>query len=250
MRRDGKKAFEDRISGARDFFDYWIEREMVDVNLASLSAKMQLARSLAETVSRVNDPLLRGEVVSKVSARLGVPSEDFRNLLPRQRPGLFQRSQPESGETAPLPRHDVAMLCLLALRDADARQFVRSQNWREVLAQVPDADLLVRILEAEFDPNEPASVNAFMAALPPAEERLVSSWLLQKLPPKGGAMVEKWWLGIRQAIVRRQLEVAENRIKLPQHSTGDVVNLQKQILDLQDQLRELSEFSPARVADS
>jgi hypothetical protein len=29
-----------------------------------------------------------------------------------------------------------------------------------------------------------------------------------------------------------------------------VVNLQKQILDLQGQLRELCEFSPARVTDS
>lgn len=249
VRREGKKAFEDRIAGAREFFDYWIEREVVEVDLASLSAKMQLARNLAETVARVHDPLMRGEVVSKVSARLGVPAEDFRSLLPRQRPGGSQRPRSENGEAVPPPRHDVAMLCLLALRDSEARQFVRSQNWREVLAQVPDADLLVRILEAEFDPGDTASVNAFMAGLPPSEERLVSSWLLQKLPPKGGAMVEKWWLGIRQAILRRQLEVAENRIKLPQHSTGDVVNLQKQILDLQEQLRELSRFSPARVAD-
>jgi hypothetical protein len=79
---------------------------------------------------------------------------------------------------------------------------------------------------------------------------LVSSWLLQKVPPNAGTMVEKWWLGIRQAVLRRQLEVAQNRIKRPQLSTGDVVNLQKQILDLQEQLHELSEFSPARVADS
>jgi hypothetical protein len=62
--------------------------------------------------------------------------------------------------------------------------------------------------------------------------------------------VEQWWLGVRQGVLRRQLEVAEGRIKLPQLSTGDVVNLQKQILDLRDQLHHLSEFSPARAADS
>jgi hypothetical protein len=54
-------------------------------------------------------------------------------------------------------------------------------------------------------------------------------------------MVEKWWLGIRQAVLRRQLDVATNRIKLPNLSTGEIVNLQKQILDLQGQLRELSQ---------
>jgi hypothetical protein len=72
--------------------------------------------------------------------------------------------------------------------------------------------------------------------------------LLQKMPPNAGTMVGKWWLGVRQSVLRRQLEVAKDRIKLPQLSTGDVVNLQKQILDLQEQLHELSE--PARAADN
>ena len=70
IRREGKEEFEKRIAAARDFFDYWIEHEVAAVDLSSLGAKMQLARSLAETVSRVHDPLMRGEVASKVSARL------------------------------------------------------------------------------------------------------------------------------------------------------------------------------------
>jgi len=85
-----------------------------------------------------------------------------------------------------------------------------------------------------------------MATLAATDEGLVSSWLLQKVPPNAGTMVGKWWLGIRQAVLRRYLEVAKNQIKLPGLTTGDVVNLQKEILDLQDQLHELS---PAREAD-
>jgi len=38
-------------------------------------------------------------------------------------------------------------------------------------------------------------------------------------------------------------------MRLPQLSTGEVVNLQKQILDLRQQLHELSQLSPARTAD-
>ncbi len=52
-------------------------------------------------------------------------------------------------------------------------------------------------------------------------------------------MVEEWWLGIRHRVLRRQLDVAKERIKVAKLSTGDIVNLQKQILDLQDQLHEL-----------
>ena len=69
---------------ARDFFDYWIEREAANVDLASLGAKMQLARNLARTVSHVHDPLMRGEVANKMSARLGVSAQDFQTLLGKQ----------------------------------------------------------------------------------------------------------------------------------------------------------------------
>ncbi|HEV2965633.1 MAG TPA: DNA primase [Chthoniobacterales bacterium] len=252
VRREGKEAFESRVAGARDFFDYWIEREAAGVDLASLGAKMQLARSLAGTVSRVRDPLMRGEVASKVSARLGVAAQDFQALLSKQ-PGELLRSNDRSeadgiGGTAPPPRHDIAMLCLLALRDEEAREFLREQNWREILAQVADGEILVRILKSDLRPDDAASLNAFMVTLSPPEERLVSWWLLQKVPLNAAAMVEKWWLGIRQAVLRRQLNVATNQIKLPNLSTGEIVNLQKQILDLQEQLRELSQ--PAGPGDN
>jgi DNA primase len=250
VRREGKESFESRVAGARDFFDYWIERKTAGVDLGSLGAKMQLAKSLADTVSRVHDPLMRGEVVSKVSARLGVAVQDFQSLLPKQRAESLRSGDQsaadgplKAGETAPAPRHDIAMLCLLALRDEKAREFLREQNWREILVQIPDGEILGLILKSDLHPDDAASLNAFMVTLSPPEERLVSSWLLQKAPPNVGAMVEKWWLGIRQSVLRRQLDVAANRIKLPNLSTGETVNLQKQILDLRGQLHELSRLA-------
>src|SRR5216110_1785935 len=74
IRRNGKEEFEKRVTSARDFFDYWIDREAAFVDLSSLGAKMRLARKLAETVSQVRDPLMRGQVLNKMSARLGVPT--------------------------------------------------------------------------------------------------------------------------------------------------------------------------------
>jgi DNA primase len=250
IRHEGKEALESRVAGAHDFFDYLIKRKTSGVDLGSLGTKMQLARSLAETVSRIRDPLMRGEVVSKVSAHLGVTAQDFQSLLSKQRT-VSGRSEdhseadgpPKEDETAPVPRHDIAMLCLLALRDEKAREFLREQNWREILTQVPDGEILALILKSDLHPDDAASLNAFMVTLSPSEERLVSSWLLQKAPPNARAMVEKWWLGIRQAILRRQLDVATSRIKLPNLSTGETVNLQKQILDLRGQLHDLSQLA-------
>jgi DNA primase len=250
VRREGKEEFEKRIEAARDFFDYWIDHETAAVDLHSLGAKVQIARRLAEIISRVNNPLSRGEAINKASARLAVPTADFETLLPKRSrwsPVPTGESQPVEA-SSPRPRHDIAMLCLLALRDEQARNFLQAQNWREVLEQVPDAEILVRILESELHPDDAASLNAFMATLSAADERLVSSWLLQRMPDAAATMVEQWWLGIRQSVLRRQLYIARDRIKLPQLSTGDIVNLQKQILDLQQQLHELSR--PARTDGS
>jgi DNA primase len=240
VRRDGKEQFEGRVANARDFFDYWIDREIASVDLTSMGTKIQAARKLAATVSRVHDPVLLGEIVNKASARLGVAPADFQSLLAKRArvPGAARNSSATETRAAASPPHDIVMLCLLALRDTDARNFLQAQKWREILEQVPDTDILIRILESELKPDDTASLNAFMAKLSPEEERLISSWLMQKMPATTETVVENWWQGICQGVVRRRLETAKNRIKVPGLSAGEVLNLQKQILDLQEQLHE------------
>ncbi|HJT81620.1 MAG TPA: DNA primase [Chthoniobacterales bacterium] len=244
VRKNGKADFEQRVAAARDFFDFWIEREAAATDLGSLGAKMELARNLAQTVGHVHDPMLRGEVVRKVSARLGVSTSEFESLLPRPDRRVYAAKQATSSGPLNLPRHDIAMLCLFALRDEAARNFLVGETWQEVLAQTPGSELLTRILEANIRPGDPASLTAFMATLSPDQESIVAGWLVQKLPDNAGTVAEEWWRGLRQGALRRQLEAAESRMRLPQLSTGEVVTLQKQILDLREQLHEVSQFSP------
>jgi len=243
IRRNGKEEFEKRVASARDFFDHWIEREVGTVDLTSLSAKMQVARRLAETAAQVRDPLMRGEILNKMSARLGVPTSEFQKLVPEQRPERAPDSGMRSPEPAIVPRHDLAMLCLLALRDEPAREFLLQQNWREVLQQISGAELLIRILGSDLRPDDPASLNSFMSKLSAEEEGLVSAWLMQKVPANAAEVTQSWWKGLIQGALRRQLEIAETRIRLPQLTTGEVVNLQKEIVDLREQLQQISALS-------
>ena len=244
VRREGKIAFEKRIADARDFFDYWIEREAANVDLNSLSAKMEVARTFAETVSHVHDPVMRGEVISKISARLAVSTSAFAALVSKQvRKGPSEVTTERRQQQ--VPPNDIALLCILALRSEEAHQFLRARSWREVLSQLPSTYFLERILESEVRPNDSASLSAFLASLEPEEEDIISGWLHLKTPPNSVAVP---WLRLRQAALRRQLDIAKDRLRLPELSTGDVINLQKQILDLQEQLHELSQ--PAGAADS
>jgi DNA primase len=251
VRKHGREEFERLVAEAPDFFDWWIEREASSTDFASLNHKREFALAIAGTVGKIQNPLMRSQVATKASARLGLPPGEFERFLARPVGDRF--SVDDSGTrvaTAPALRHDITMLCLLALRHDEARHFLLSQDWREMLGQTPDSDLLVRILESDVRPDDPASLNAFMAKLAPGEEALVSGWLLQKMPPNGLEVAQGFWNGLRQAALRRQLQIAEGRMKLPRLTTGEAVNLQKQILDLTEQLRELSAFSSARVLDS
>lgn len=240
VRREGGEEFAKRLAEARDFFDYRIEREVASVDMSSMSAKLLAARNLAKTISHLHNPVVRGEVVNKASARLVIAPADFESLLTkrsRAATGSVNSETPEIRAVA-IPPHDIAMLCLLALRDAGARNFLRAQKWREILEQVPDTEILIRILESELAPDDTASLNAFMASLSPEEERLISSWLMQKMPAATETVVANWWQGICRSAVQRRLEVAKSQLKIAGLSAGEILNLQKQILDLQEQLHE------------
>ncbi|MEY2544024.1 MAG: primase, partial [Verrucomicrobiota bacterium] len=239
----GKEEFERRVTSARDFFDYWIDREAAVVDVSSLGAKMQLARKLAETLSQVRDPLMRGQVSNKMSARLGVPASEFGKLMTEPRTERRGGSVPARSAAAMAPRHDIAVLCVLALRDEAARKFLLEQNWRDVLPQISGTELLIRILESDLRPDEPVSLNSFMSQLTAEEEGVVSAWLMQKMPANAIEVAESWWKGLTQATLRRQLEIAETRMRLPQLTTGEVVNLQKEIVDLREQLAQISRLS-------
>ena len=244
VRREGKEAFESRVAGARDFFDYWIERETAGVDLASLGAKMQLARRLAETVSRVHDPLMRGEVVNRVSARLGVPASDLKAIVPERSRQSSPRETTSSKSTA-VASDDTALLCILALRSEEAHRFLHAENWREVLSHLPYTYFLERILESGVRPNDSASLSAFMSTLEPEEESVLSGWLHLKVPSDEVAVP---WERLRLAALRWQLEAAQSRIRMPGLSIGEETNLQKEIVDLREQLHELSR--PAGPGDN
>jgi DNA primase len=197
---------------------------------------------------------MRGEVASRATARIGVPRTEFERLLGKPTRERFSIDDAESRprvmpppDRQGFPVHDANTLSLLALRSDEAFSFLREQNWKEVLNQLPNTDLLARILENEKRPDDPASLHAFMEGLSADEKVLVSSWMSAKTPPDD--VLTSWSL-LRKAALRRQISIVEARMKLPQTTSGEMTTLQKQILDLTEQLRDVSAFSSARVLDN
>jgi DNA primase len=249
VRKEGRQTFEKLIATAPEFFDYWTEKKASATNLHSLGEKMQLARELAATATHVREPLMRREVVNKIAARLAIRAQDFEKLIGRSNGTRFAGGEGRSAR-APAPPHDMAMLCLLALRDEQTRQFLLEQNWREILPELEGADLLAKVLGADLRPDDAASLNRFQTSLAPAEEALISGWLLQKLPAEPATVAREWWNGLMQANLRRELETAENQLRRSSLTTGEIMQLQKQVLDLRGQLHDVQRFSSARANET
>ncbi|MBV9008471.1 MAG: DNA primase [Verrucomicrobia bacterium] len=257
VRKAGREAFEKLIAAAPDFFDYWTEKKTSTANLSSLGEKLRVARELAGAVAHVRDPLMRGEVINRIAARLAIRAADLDKAVRASysalgRDGAGTRSAQVEGSTAvtPAPPHDLAMLCLLALRDENARNFLLAQNWRKTLPGLPGAELLAKILTANFRPDDPASLSAFESTLESGDEALVSGWLLQRLPEEPATVAREWWNGLRQAGLRRELDAAESKLRRPSLTAGEIMQLQKQVLDLREQLHDFDRFSPARPRET
>ena len=256
VRSAGREAFKKLIAAAPDFFDYWTEKKAGAANLSSLGEKMRVARELAAAVAHVRDPLMRGEVINKIAARLAIRAADLEKVVgttvDSARDSSGTRSAQVESRTAltPAPPHDLAMLCLLALRNENARNFLLAQNWRKALPDMAGADLLAKILDADLKPDDAASLSAFQATLPPGEEALVSGWLLQRFPEEPATVAREWWNGLRHASLRRELEAAESQLHRPNLTAGEIMQLQKQVLDLREQLRDFERLSSARVRET
>jgi DNA primase len=262
IRTGGKEDFEERIRAAREFFDYWVERETRNSDIRSDSDRVRVGRRLAETIVRIPDSLLRGKTIDKVASQLGLSSAELGKLLPAIPTRDVERPL-ASGVSIKVPQV-IEQLCRLALRDPEFRDFLLAQDWRRVLAKHEWGSALGYILEAQFDVTKLDSIEAFLNSVDETKRPFYSHLLTEKLPtekipgrkswirPEIDAMRvgQEWWTSLQTDDLRRELKRVETLMAQPNLSTGEVVNLQKQVLDLQEQLRELSTFSSARMLDT
>jgi DNA primase len=252
IRSEGKEEFEKRLAGAQDFFDYLIEREAALSKPESYLERIELARRIVEKIARVPDSLLRGEIVERTAARLNLAAEELTKLLPVIPTRAIEA--PVADKIVLRVPQVIEELCRLALRNPDFRKFLLSQDWRPILAEHEWGRLLGSILEENFEVTKPDSIEAFLNSVDETYRSFFSHLLTEKLSTEKAPGRKGWtqpkidtmrvgkesWTSLSADVLRRRLKRVETLIGQPNLSPGEVLNLQKQILDLQEQLHEFS----------
>jgi DNA primase len=238
IRKEGPEAFVEQIAAARDFFDFQIDHYATRPDFATPRGKLQFSRKMAESVGLITDAVLRESVARKVATRLEISLDDFWGLLGKaaKRETGGQTSQAR----ALLSQSTAGSLSLLALRDQTARSWIQSQDWRELLPQLEETELLGKILSAGIRPGIPASVSAFIAELAPEEERAVAALLEEKLPENPLVVAQDCWRDLQRRDLTRRLHALTARQRAPSLAPAEIINLQKQILDLQKRLTDIA----------
>ncbi len=246
IRSRGAPAFLEQINSAKDFFDFQIDRLTNVPEFNTPRGKLQAARKLAESISLLSDAILRETVLNKATQRLEVSQQEFSRMLKEPK----KAKSPESPQETVAKAHvnmdpTLQLLATVTLCDDDARAWVFEETWNEVLAREPEAGLLIKILEGDFQPSNPASVTAFLATLEAEDESTISGILEAKPPINALTIAHDCWRDLDRRQTRRRMESIQAKLRNPALSVEDVLVWQKQVLDLQKRLSDIARpFSP------
>ncbi|EDY21275.1 DNA primase [Chthoniobacter flavus Ellin428] len=243
IRGKGADAFREQIAGARDFFDYQLDRMVAGPDFNTPRGKMQAVRKMAEFISLIRDSVLRETVMNRVTQRLEISAQEFVRLLkapPSKTP------DPLSTVTATAPPDPFAedstirLLATVALRDAAAREWLLAEPWDSVLRDQLDAELLVKILRADIQPDDDASVHVFMTTLSATEEAAISGLLEEKMLAHPMTIVHDCWRELERRKIRHRVEATQARLRTPDLPDTERAEMLKEILDLQKRLLDIS----------
>jgi DNA primase len=202
---------------------------------------MQAARKMAESISLIRDAVLRETVLHKVTQRLEVSAQEFVKLL--KAPSAKRADEPEPNEAAGEPitlDPTIRLLALVALRDAAAREWLLDEPWDRMLGDDPEAVLLVKILQADFNPADQSAIHIFLTTLDAAEEAAVSGLLDDKAPAHPLAIAHDCWRELERREIRRRMETLKARQRVPNLPFEEAAKLHEEILDLQKRLSDIA----------
>ncbi len=242
IRTQGADAFRERVAASKDFFDHQIDRQVRGPDFATPRGKIAAARKLAELIAFIPDGIAREAVLNNAAMRIEASPQDLRVLIKRvpQRAALDEEnSQSQRSEAVTLdPTKE--WIALLALRSPAARMWLQAQGCDRVLNDgQPDSVLLLKVLDAEFRADEPASVNAWFSTLDPGEESALSSLLERAVPPEARVVAEDCWHELERRVLLRKRQAIEAQLRAPGLAIEDMARLHTQVLDLQRQLAAL-----------
>jgi DNA primase len=245
IRGQGAAAFLERVTGAKDFFEYQIDLMANRPEFKTPGGRRQAARKMAEFISLISDKVLREAVMNEAARRLDISTHEFIRLLKAPSPRKSAADGAAPTEAPPLTLDPtIQLLAHVALHDAGARAWLLAEPWEQLLQNDPEAALLLKILAADFHPGDHSSLHALFAGLDPAEEAVISGLLAEKPRPNAIFVANAAWGDLERRRIERRMEGIQASLRNPELEPSEQIKLHDERIKLKARLNGLSGPAP------
>lgn len=135
------------------------------------------------------------------------------------------------------------LICRLAIMSPDVREWLSNQTTPTPAGLDPELSLLEELLPRLRNLENP-SPPVILALLPETLQPLVSGWELEKLPPDPLAAVKDAFRGMRLNGLKNRQSAVALELRKPGLTPENIMAVQKEILDLQGRINDLSAPAP------
>lgn len=242
IRREGADVFKARLSENRNFFDHTINRiETESGGDFGPRQKAFAANKLGGYIELLPDAALKESTALYVATRLGISIEALREAA---------ASNPVSNNS--LPDHNTLkyhtptkvsasteLICGLALLSKEAREWISSETSFRVEELDPELALLQELLPP-LQGVENLAPSLVLTLIPSSLQPLVSGWELEKLPASPLVAIQDAIRNLRLIDLKKKQQTATLQLRTPGLETEKMISIQKEILDLQQRINDLS----------
>jgi len=247
IREQGVEAFQERLGAAKDFFDHSIERAIEESEDSwGPREKATAARRLGGFLALLPEAALRETTTAHIASRLGLSTEALREAGKKNPITSTDFESVPSEEPSSVLSLKISasteFICRLALLSQEVRLWLSeetSPSLTELKELDPELGLLKPILDSLSEQEQPAA-SALLSHLPPNLQGLASSWELEKLPASPLAAAQDAIRGLRLNMLKKHRASLTIQLQTPEITAEKIMALQKEILDLQASINDLS----------
>ena len=256
--REGADAFKQAIQDAKEFFTVKMKYATANTDISSIRDRAQLANEMAGLIAHVGDKITKEALINQVATQLGIGTEEMRSevILGEKavaRSQFFEKRQDAKNalrakENEPTVQAtainiSVAYLCHLALTSKAAQEWLSEQleSLIDPLDSLAGGFILRAILNKLPDPESTASVQTYITTLSAEDQAALRAALnneevthpVQQAEEASNMLINTYFQN-KDASIRA-------RLKDPNISSQEMVDLMKEASDLQLILKNLKQ---------
>ncbi|MDI1310928.1 DNA primase [Prosthecobacter sp.] len=244
LRKEGTEALQTVLGDAMDFLEYQIRRLRASAKSDSMVERVRMAEQVASAISIFTGVAQRITAVNKVAKLLEISEEQLNAMVKRaasgdknshggQRAGDSPVNVVDEAKKLLASQHKTAaLLCQMALTDAEVMYWLRESDCEEMLREVPGTELLSLLVHSRHDPLEETAQLVFMAGLERPQEAAFAQ--LQASPrPSGGLEDAKLALcSLELARLQNLILGLQAKQRQPGLSSTEIAELQERVIEL------------------